>query len=257
VVLSLPQGKTSVSYTWTAPQATDNVGVVSSTLIVGPTPTPSSTTSGNFSQGNTVMLFSASDAANNIGSCTWVVQVVEFGQSDVLAPTFTNCPTTSSTSIMTLTSETVAGKDYSTVTWPDIIASDEVGVVSQGYSSSPVGYTQGSKFDAGETIKITYTASDAAKNTNSCIFYVKVLDKEPPVVSCPALLSFQTDNAQVDTCTTVDWTVTATDNVEIKSKVTSIDPGMLRKLLCILTLTSSCCPSCCRFFVSPPWSSVM
>jgi hypothetical protein len=179
-------------------------------------------------QGNTIMLFSASDTARNVGSCTWVVQVIVQGQTDTVAPTFTNCPTTSSTSIKTLTSNTVAGKDYAVVTWLDILASDAVGVVSEGYTSIPSGYTQGSRFEAGTTVKMTYTASDAAKNTNSCIFYVKVLDKEPPVVTCPALLTFQTDNSDSDTCTTVDWSTSlrASDNVDLKANVTSILAGL-------------------------------
>jgi hypothetical protein len=113
------------------------------------------------------------------------------------------------------------------VNWIDIVASDNVGVVSQGYSSVPSGYTQGSRFDAGVTVKMTYTASDVAGNTNSCIFYVKVLDKEPPVVSCPSLLTFETDDEQSDVCTTVTWEsmVTASDNVDLKSSTSSIPAG--------------------------------
>jgi gliding motility-associated-like protein len=174
---------------WTAPMASDNC-VISSTAA---THAPGST----FPIGTTTVIYSATDAAGNTGTCSFTVQV-----TDDSSPVFSSCPA----SIVMAGSATCS----TTVTWTVPMATDNCGTPSILASHHP-----GDLFNQGTTI-VTYTAVDGGGNTTLCSFTVTVNDVTPPLLtSCPGdiLVAASTSCEAIAT-----WTVpTATDNCAVTS----------------------------------------
>eukprot|EP00667_Euglena_gracilis_P000070 EG_transcript_70 len=181
---TLPGLSTAIA-TWATPNATDNVGVASLT----PTPLPGT----SFSVGTTAVRYVAYDAAGNAGTCSFLVTVVD------QEPPVVACSGN-------ITVSTSPGKDYATVSWASPIATDNVGV-TDGPTCSAV---SGSRFNVGART-VTCWVGDAAGNNATCTFFVTVQDTEAPVITCPSNIVQNTDPGR--NSTTVQWTVTATDNV--------------------------------------------
>ncbi len=74
-------------------------------------------------------------------------------------------------------------------------------------------------------VKVTFTASDQARNSNSCVFYVKPKDTEPPTLTCPSRLVFETDEVDDTVSSNVAWTVGELDNYKLRSSTSSIPQG--------------------------------
>ena len=140
-------GKDYATVTWTEPTATDNVGVTSFTYEPRPA---------MFHVGTTTITYTATDAAGNNETASFTVTV-----NDSEKPVISNMPTNISVN-------TEAGKDYATVTWTEPTAIDNVGV-----TSFTTDHTIGSQFVVGTTT-VTYTATDAAGNTETANFTVTV-----------------------------------------------------------------------------------
>ena len=165
--------------------------------------------------------FTATDASLNTVTVQFIIQVV-----DNQAPVIINCP--SRLAPVTLLYSTNPGLPTALASWQTVSANDKVDgahvVITQ--TSSPLGYTDNSLFSIGTTT-ISYTAVDAAGNTETCLFFVTVRDVEPPVLLCPTNQTILTASAPL----AVTWTEPfATDNSDVNPTVAStVSSG---KLLC-------------------------
>ncbi len=88
---------------------------------------------------------------------------------------------------------------------------DDINVPSGGFVEGGTEITE--VFEVGTTT-VTYTLTDKADNTNECSFTVTVVDVEPPVVICPADLTF---NLLPGACDIIHSfaPLSATDNCEV------------------------------------------
>jgi hypothetical protein len=192
-------GRTYATVTWTAPTATDNIGVVDLTTTHAP--------GSQFDVGTTSVTYLAVDADGNQTTASFTVTV-----GDDEAPVIAGMPAD-------ITAPTDIGQNLATVTWTPPTATDNVGVDSLNASHQP-----GSQFAMGATT-VTYIASDAAGNEATASFIVTVSDDEAPIITgMPADITATTDQGQ--TYATVTWTPpTATDNTGIANLTTSHAPG--------------------------------
>merc|ERR1712054_621107 len=181
-------GSTSATATWSEPQSTDNVGIVS---------TSSTHSSGDsFDLGNTEVVYTITDAAGLSDTCKFVVTVV-----DTQPPQWTNCPDD-------ITQDTDAGVSTAAVSWTEPTASDNSAIANSGSTHAP-----GDSFTVGDTI-VEYSATDDSGLTSLCSFTVTIEDNEDPVLSdCAADIVTDTDVGQA--YATVSWsTISAVDNVD-------------------------------------------
>jgi MYXO-CTERM domain-containing protein len=151
-----------------------------------------------FPIGTTTVTASATDAANNTGSCTFTVKVQD-----------STPPTISCSSNVTAEATSAAGAiaTYTTATSDDAVSTPTI-----TYS-----HDSGSSFTLGETT-VTATATDAAGNTETCTFKVLVHDTTAPVVTCPTTLNVEAVDSQG---APANWApITAIDAVSPSPSVT-------------------------------------
>jgi len=166
--VSITSGCTTTA-TWSTPNATDNCGISSVT---------STHTSGaSFPVGFTTVTYTATDNYGNTATCSFTVE-----GKDASAPVFTSC---------TGNVEVVAGSTCTAAaTWVVPTASDNCSVTS--FTSDHV---PGEVFPVGRT-PVTYTAKDAAGNSETCQFVV-VVTSGPTLqwANCPENISTQCDES--------------------------------------------------------------
>ncbi|MFN8289756.1 MAG: HYR domain-containing protein [Chitinophagaceae bacterium] len=141
---------------------------------------------GLFPVGVTTNTFRATDAAGNTSTCSFTVTV-----NDVEAPVFTTCPAG-------VIRNTDAGVCYATYTPAQPVFTDNCAVTKLTWvmtgattGSSPatgINYVPSTQFQltgtTGQGITtITYTATDAAGNTKTCVQTITVNDASIPVIS--------------------------------------------------------------------------
>ncbi|MEP7376328.1 MAG: HYR domain-containing protein [Chitinophagaceae bacterium] len=159
------------SLTINAPGATDNCPGVTVTGVRD----DSQPLGALYPIGQTVITWTAKDAANRTASCTQTVTV-----TDIQSPIIT-CPPN-------LTVNADAGQCSAVVGYTAQVSDNCPGTT---LSFSPI---SGSSFPIGTTTVIA-TATDAAGNTAICAFTVTVVDNIPPTITCPANISvFNTPN---------------------------------------------------------------
>ncbi|XP_038069013.1 mucin-17-like isoform X22 [Patiria miniata] len=190
----LPFASTLAS--WTEPTATDNSGEP-------PSVTKTHEPGTEFSDGNTTVAYTFTDAAGNQANCSFVVNVV----ADDVAPFILNCPSNISLPF---------GTD--TASWTEPTATDNSGQVpSVDRSHEP-----GAVFTEDSTM-VTYTFTDAMGNQANCVFLVIRLrdDIRPEITTCPSIINL-TPGTNVAT-----WDEpTATDNSgEIPTFTRTHEPG--------------------------------
>ena len=199
------QGLSTDVIDWSAPTAADNVGVVSLTVtdengnVVSPGVV--------FSVGEHQITYIASDASGNSAVCSFIVNV-----ADAEPPVIQNCPGE-------ITVPTDIGLPTATLSWQPPFAKDNVGVADFYTNFAP-----GSVFPLGYTT-VVYVATDSAGNFATCLFYVNIIDTEPPVIyTCP-YYGIQVGNAPGKASAIVSWTSpTETDNVGATISV-NYEPG--------------------------------
>jgi hypothetical protein len=192
------EGQTTGTVSWTAPTASDNVGVIS---------TASSHSPGTaFSYGSTTVTYTATDAEGLDGTCSFSVVI-----TDADSPVFDSCPTA-------VTATTDPGLATAVVTFI-VSASDAVdGSVTPVLTSGSV---SGSAFPVGVTTE-SFSATDNDGNSATCSFTVTVTDNEKPAISgCPSDIVTATDTG-VNYATPTWTSPSATDNVAV-TQFTSTD----------------------------------
>jgi len=139
--------------TWIEPTATDcDSATITSDRLLG----------SEFSLGDTIVTYTATDPTGNVTTSSFTVTVI-----DETAPSFDSVPTE-------ITATTEAGTCSASVTWPDATASDHCSPVTITYD-----HASGSNFSLG-TSTVTATATDAASNTQQVSFSVVITDGESP-----------------------------------------------------------------------------
>ncbi|PVX47419.1 HYR domain-containing protein [Flavobacterium sp. 103] len=168
--------------------ATDNCSTGVDLVITNDAPTI-------FSIGTTIVTWTATDAAGNTATCQQSVTV-----TDTEKPTIT-CP--SNVSVLADAGLcTATGVALGTATATDNCSSGAALVIT---NDAPTTFNIG-------TTTVTWTATDAAGNTQSCTQTVTVTDTEKPTITCPSNVSVVAD-AGVCTATGVALgTPTVTDN---------------------------------------------
>src|SRR5690554_1655425 len=148
-------GSCDAVVTWTAPTFTDN--------CTGTTLTSTHNSGDTFPFGTTTVTYTATDAAGNVQTCSFEVTV-----NDNEAPVFTACPSD-------IAQDVDAGSCDAVVTW-----------TAPTFTDNCTGTTLTSTHNSGDTFPIgtttvTYTATDAAGNVQTCSFDVVITDNEDPV----------------------------------------------------------------------------
>jgi gliding motility-associated-like protein len=148
---------------WSAPSFTENCSNGSITLVTSKPP------GSTFDKGTTVVTYKATDAAGNIATCSFNVNVV-----DNAPPIITGCPTditmnanASCQAVVSWTIPSLANNCAATLT----------------SNKKP-----GSTFDKGTTL-VTYTATNAAGETATCSFNVTVIEAAPQLTDCPTSIT--------------------------------------------------------------------
>src|SRR5690554_5534223 len=147
-----------------------------------------------FPIGTTTVTYTAYDANLNTATCSFEVTV-----NDTEAPVIVDCPTD-------ITQSNDAGSCDAVVTW-----------TAPTFTDNCTGTTLTSTHNSGDTFPIgtttvTYTATDAAGNVQTCSFDVVITDNEAPVfTACPSDIAQDVDAGSCDAVVT--WTApTFTDN---------------------------------------------
>lgn len=194
-------GNCSAIVTWTPPNATDNCAG----LTVTSTHNPGAT----FPVGVTTVTYTATDGVGNTSTCSFVVTV-----SDTESPIFAGCPSN-------INANNTTGNCDATVTWTAPTSSDNCSIASSSSTHNP-----GDVFPIGATT-VTYTATDAAGNSNTCSFVVTVTDTEAPTFTgCPSNIVASNNPGNCDA--SVSWAAPlASDNCAGVTITSSHNPGDL------------------------------
>jgi hypothetical protein len=203
-VPALAQGGLSDWMTIPNLQVSDNSGgAVFTECVPGGFPSAYS-----FPLGRTSVACSTRDANGNTASCSFGVIV-----SDTTRPTITSC----ASSLLSA----LPGLNYSTLV-PDFVfaAVDNVGVVAQECTPSNLGGAR--QWPIGVTPVLCF-ASDAEGNRAVCNLTVTVQDMQPPQVTCPASVVFNTSQPS-GLVVTFDR-ARATDNAGLNSTMLSVFVG--------------------------------
>ena len=193
---------TTALVTWTPPTATDNCPTT-------PTIVSSHNPNSAFPIGLTTVTYTATDAKNNVATCTFTVTVTNLCAADTQAPVFTSCP--SNISQTTTTTSAI-------VTWTLPTATDNCTTPTITSTHNP-----NTAFPMGTTTVI-YTARDANSNSITCTFTVNVTNPCANDIIAPVFANCPTNITQtaIGTTATVTWTPpTATDNCTATPTVTS------------------------------------
>ncbi|XP_033625680.1 serine-rich adhesin for platelets-like [Asterias rubens] len=192
---SIPFGQSVAPVFWTIPTASDNSGTAP-TVTANPSFTPGQ----QFQQGTTTITYTATDAAFNSASCTFMITLTQ--QVDTVRPVIQFCPPNINREIPTGVTSVI-------VTWNQPTASDNSGQTPNMQTT----HQSGSSFSVGSS-NVIYTFTDAAGNDNTCSFNVIVanVDHTPPEITyCPADITMTTLRGSGPTVVT--WTEpTANDN---------------------------------------------
>ncbi|XP_072168931.1 hyalin-like [Diadema setosum] len=168
ITRNLPTGSTSLSVTWTPPQAFD--------ADAGGTVTLESNLSPGdlFTTGTTPVVYVATNEAGLTTTCTF--DVIVTSTFDTVPPVINGCP---DDIFETLPN----GSQSLSITWTPPVATDNSGVVNLESNFNP-----GAQFPPGQT-SVVYTATDNSGLETTCTFSVFVAtsgDVTPPVITgCP------------------------------------------------------------------------
>jgi gliding motility-associated-like protein len=193
--------------TWDA-TATDNCSVSSLTYSLTGVTSGTGTTLNNvaFNEGVTTVTWTAVDAANYSGTCSYTVSV-----KDRQKPVVIGCPSN-------ITLANYIGSCTRIVSWTEPTATDNC--TSPGNLVWTKSHTPGSTFPVGTTT-VSYTVTDAANNvSNVCSFTVTITDNENPVAVCKninvaldlisgtkTIAPSEIDNGSYDNCGTISHSI--------------------------------------------------
>jgi HYR domain/Ig-like domain CHU_C associated len=179
IVRSTDLNQCTAIVNYVAPTATDNCPGVGTAIIA-----PSLASGLSFPIGASTVIWGATDAAGNTKTCTFIVTV-----TDAQKPTIT-CPANKTqatdpdlcSAVVTYTTPTATDNCTSNVTL--MFVSGSTGTV-QGAPNSSATFNKGAN-------TVTWKATDATGNTQTCSFRVTVNDLQQPTMTCPPPISLST-----------------------------------------------------------------
>ncbi|XP_071945866.1 uncharacterized protein [Antedon mediterranea] len=186
-------GSNKAMVSWSV-SITDNSPAMYDVIVTG-SGTNYDSSKQEFYVGTTTLEYFAEDIFGNSANCSFTVKVADDDE-----PMLT-CPDNIDVAL------TDPGQEYSTVSW-NVSVSDNSGNVTWTCSRE-----SGEEFDVIWPVtrqNVTCEATDVYGNMAECTFYVIVIDKEQPVVSCPSDIDVFTTNGSNKAM--VSWSVTITDN---------------------------------------------
>ncbi len=162
--------------------AVDNCEVVSTEQTEGIAPGEL------FPVGVTTVTYEATDAAGNIGTCSFTVTITESTPPEITCPD-------------DIVTDNDPGECGAVVNYPVPEGSDNCPGAVTELTEGP---ESGDFFPVGTTT-VTYTVTDLSGNTADCSFSVTVNDTEPPVFECPeSPVTADTDPGECGTFLTYD-----------------------------------------------------
>ncbi|XP_033104402.1 hyalin-like, partial [Anneissia japonica] len=173
---------------------TDNTDSMYEVIVSG-SGTEYNETGQAFPVGMTTLDYVVTDAFGNTENCSFTITV-----QDTREPML-QCPNDIDVAL------TDPDQPYSTVYW-NVSVSDNSGSVTWNCSK-----ISGDRFYViwpTERQNVSCEAEDAHGNTAECVFYVTVIDKETPSISCPSNIDVSTDDGSA--VALVSWLVNVTDN---------------------------------------------
>ncbi|HLP11508.1 MAG TPA: HYR domain-containing protein [Flavobacteriales bacterium] len=190
IAVNTTAGLCSAVVTWTLPTVSDNCA---GATIIQTAGLPSGSA---FPKGISTIVYTATDAVGNTTTCTFTVTV-----SDAQLPAIVGCPSS-------ITVNASPGSCTAVVSWGPPSTTDNCPGATIVQTA---GLPPGSAFPKGIST-VTYTATDAVGNTNTCSFTITVVDNQLPViVSCPSPIVTTTSTGLCSKV--VAWTApTVTDN---------------------------------------------
>ena len=168
IVETAPTGQNNAIVDFAHPTVTDNC---SFTI----TRTKGSPSGSQFTVGEHIIEFTATDSSGNKDTCSFTITVHPSEEEpDTEAPVIT-CP-------QNITRNNDSGTCGAVISYPTPTATDNSGSATITLIS---GIASGEVFPLGTT-KVTFEAVDEAGNKNECSFTVTITDNEKPVITCPA-----------------------------------------------------------------------
>ncbi len=196
-------GNLNVQATSSAGAAVTYAPATASDAVSTPTVTYSMTSGDAFPLGSTTVVVTATDAAGNSSSCSFIVDV-----GDLTGPSL-QCPADVAAEA---TSAAGAIVNYASAVASDPIAPPVVSYSQAASTTFPLGVTT-----------VTVTATNAGNETSTCTFRVTVRDTTAPTITCPGDLAEQ---ATSSAGATVDYAAAvATDAVSTPVVTYSQDSG--------------------------------
>ena len=161
-----------------------------------------------FPVGTTEVIYVATDSSGNTDTCSFNITV-----NDTEDPVITNCPSD-------ITVNNDPGQCGANVSWTQPVPSDNCPGVVMTASHTP------GDFFGVDSTEVVYIATDAVGNTDTCSFYVIVIDNEAPVLdSCPSNITMDNDSGFCSAVVT--WSgPTASDNCQLDTLMGTHMSGM-------------------------------
>ncbi|MEI7897215.1 MAG: HYR domain-containing protein, partial [bacterium] len=164
---------------------------------------------------NTVIL-TVTDVNSNVATCNSTVTV-----NDVIKPTITYCPGNQSVNTATGACTYTHGDDTWNATATDICGVTSLTYVLTGLTTGTGTTLSGVTLNKGITT-VTWTASDASLNSQTCAFTVTVTDNQDPVAICKTATVYLDRTGNI-TVVPADIDNTSTDNCAITTYKVSKD----------------------------------
>jgi hypothetical protein len=152
------------------------------------------------------------DTQGNASLCAFTVTPIDTSIPTISCPVNITTPADAGFSTATIATTNPSTSDncvVASITWA---LSGSTTAISP---LSGINYLGTYAFNVGIT-NVTYTVSDNAGNTSSCVYVVTVEDNQPPVINCPINISQNADNTMCEAVVTIPL-ATATDNQGIAS----------------------------------------
>ncbi|MNU73490.1 HYR domain protein [compost metagenome] len=203
---------------WDA-SATDNCSVASISYTLSGATTGTGTTLNNviFNQGTTLVTWQALDGSGNVSICMFNVIV-----GDNQNPVISNCSAIGNQIVNAntgLCSYTHNNNSWNATATDNCTVSSIIYVLN-GATTGTGTSLNGVQFNLGTTT-VTWTATDAAGNTTTCMFTVTVNDTQVPVILSCGAVGNQSVVADAGQCTftqtSTTWNASASDNCSVAS----------------------------------------
>lgn len=170
IVIAADAGTCSAVVNYDAPVTNDSCNIATVIQTAG------LASGATFPEGETIITYEVTDLAGNSATCSFTITVVDEEAPEITCPgdILVNIPD---------------GECEAIVTYAMPVATDNCTLSDLSLTS---GLASGESFYAGVNT-VTYTATDAAGNSETCSFTVSVIEAVPPTITCPEDIEVDND----------------------------------------------------------------